>query len=200
MVLLGTFCSPPVFFFPSFLLFPCRLADRGGNEINPNSGIITSIIRWTAFFTDQFVFGDQSWADNPLTIYLACEPTVYLICACLLSCRPLLHRLGETKAASTIYRWLRSMRSQTSRSDNTMGEHGKTPSRKRSMNDRPSTGQDCSPKGSVGDTVVQHYVAPFHGNATCNSSSKAERGEAVELRGFAESPIHVRTEYTVQRT
>lgn len=58
-----------------------------------NSGIITSILRFIAFY-NKSSFTDATYNATTLILWTVCEPGVYLIAACLLVYRPLLDKLG----------------------------------------------------------------------------------------------------------
>lgn len=58
-----------------------------------DSGIITSILRFVAFY-NKSSFTDPTYNSTTLIIWTICEPGVYLIAACLLVYRPLLDKLG----------------------------------------------------------------------------------------------------------
>ncbi|KAF2793395.1 hypothetical protein K505DRAFT_188326, partial [Melanomma pulvis-pyrius CBS 109.77] len=53
-------------------------------------GLITSILRFVAFFTP---ITDGTWAAVPLTCWVIVEPSIYLVAACLLTFKPLLRYL-----------------------------------------------------------------------------------------------------------
>ncbi|CAD6594186.1 MAG: hypothetical protein ASARMPREDX12_008376 [Alectoria sarmentosa] len=54
-------------------------------------GLTTSIVRF-AEFLGTAAFDDGTWASVKLALWACVEPGVYLFAACLLACRPLLHR------------------------------------------------------------------------------------------------------------
>lgn len=71
-----------------------------------SAGIVTSIIRWAAYFDDHFVTDDAPWSVNPLEFWMMTEITAYLMCACLLTLRPLLRKINQTKFATWIHDFL----------------------------------------------------------------------------------------------
>ena len=81
------------------------------------SGMITSIIRWSEFFDNRFINGDQSWYDNPLDIWLVVEPSIYLMSACMLSYPQLFRSFAQSRLASSLYSLLNSRKSYTSFDD-----------------------------------------------------------------------------------
>lgn len=61
------------------------------------SGMITSILRFTAFYDAFYTknyFEDPTWYSVTLIIWTVCEPGMYLIAACFLVYRPLLNKMG----------------------------------------------------------------------------------------------------------
>ena len=59
-----------------------------------NSGLITSIVRFTTFFQHNS-FIDGTWTAVDLIIWTQIEPGIYLISACLMTYRPLLERISH---------------------------------------------------------------------------------------------------------
>ena len=55
------------------------------------SGLITAIIRLAEFLATA-AFDDATWTSVKLVTWSCIEPGMYLIAACLLACRPLIHR------------------------------------------------------------------------------------------------------------
>ncbi|KAH0591762.1 hypothetical protein MHUMG1_10494 [Metarhizium humberi] len=64
-----------------------------GELIGGDSGLITSVLRFIAFY-NKSSFIDPTFHAVELIIWTVCEPGVYLIAACLLVYRPLLEKIG----------------------------------------------------------------------------------------------------------
>ncbi|KAF4636426.1 hypothetical protein G7Y89_g1666 [Cudoniella acicularis] len=63
-------------------------------------GLITSIIRFVVFFNPE---DDPTWDAVILLIWIIVEPSVYIIAACLIACRPLASYLIYEKLISTLF-------------------------------------------------------------------------------------------------
>ena len=63
-------------------------------RVLPDRGLVTSIVRFTTFFTHNS-FIDPSFSAVDLIIWTEIEVGVYLISACMLTYRPLLERIGH---------------------------------------------------------------------------------------------------------
>lgn len=76
------------------LVSPLKLDSPIYQSLTALSGLVTSIIRFAAFF-QRNSFTDGTWAAVDLIIWTQVEPGVYLISACLMTFRPLLERIGR---------------------------------------------------------------------------------------------------------
>lgn len=65
------------------------MADLKATCADSRSGLVTAIIRFHDFFTNDFD-EDPTWTAVSLLIVTIAEPALYLIAACLLAMRPLL--------------------------------------------------------------------------------------------------------------
>lgn len=82
------------------------------------SGLVTSILRFAAFFATM-AFTDGTWASVNLLIWCIVEPGIYLIAACLIVCRPLLGKFIQETRLRRLSEVL--SRSQKSSSKDTSG-------------------------------------------------------------------------------
>ena len=83
-----------------------------------HSGLVTSIIRFTSFFTTDAVT-DGTWASVNLMTWTVLEPGVYLIAACLPTYRPLLAYIRNREPLSTLH-----LGRNPHKHSATYGEHG----------------------------------------------------------------------------
>lgn len=80
------------------------------------SGLITSILRFAAFFATD-AFDDGTWASVTLMQWCIIEPGVYLIAACLVAYRPLIiYLVRESPLSHVLSRSQHSQPSQPKRS------------------------------------------------------------------------------------
>lgn len=143
--------------------------------------MITSIIRWSEFFDNRFINGDQSWYDNPLNIWLIVEPSIYLMSACMLSYPQLLRSFAQSRLASSLYSLLKS------RKDYTTFDDPQARTQKRSFGRYG---------GRVSDPEHLEILDPTNGSAA-NRNVSAERGEVIEMASLPLGRIHVSRDFDV---
>ena len=145
------------------------------------SVMITSIIRWSEYFNNRFINGDQSWYDNPLEIWLIVEPSIYLISACLLSYRQLFRSIAQSHLVSSIYSILNRSKSYASFDNHQAKTHKNPFDRYRSKN-----------------MDLEHSaILPHPSGSTTSGKISAEPGNAMELAALPVGRIHVNREFNV---
>ncbi|KAI9686107.1 MAG: hypothetical protein M1820_010696 [Bogoriella megaspora] len=70
------------------------------------AGLITSVIRFAEFFLNQYA-SDGTWFATPLYIWVIVEASIYHMCACLLTFRPIVVRIIYSPSVSSVYSWLK---------------------------------------------------------------------------------------------
>ena len=143
--------------------------------------MITSIVRWSEFFDNRFINGDQSWYDNPLDIWLVVEPSIYLMSACMLSYPQLFRSFAQSRLASSLYGLLNSRKSYTTFDDpqarpqkRSLGRYG----------------------GRVSDPEHVEILDPTNGSVASGNTS-AERGKVMEMAALPPGRIHVSRDFDV---
>ena len=143
--------------------------------------MITSIIRFSEFFDNRFIGGDQSYYDNPLVIWLIVEPSIYLISACLLSYRQLFQSVAQSHLVSSIYSKLTRSKSYASFDNSHAGP-------------RTHTIEKYDTKKSDLEQSASLYPA---NESVASRETKAERGSIMELAALPAGRIHVNREFDV---
>lgn len=75
------------------------------------ASLVTATIRFAQFIIHP-IARDPTYEGSPLFIWLTVEPSIYLICACLLACRPILTKLITIDYFKPAYTWLRQSTSR----------------------------------------------------------------------------------------
>ena len=143
--------------------------------------MITSIIRWSEFFNNRFINGDQSWYDNPLDIWLVVEPSIYLMSACMLSYPQLFRSFAQSRFASSLHGLLNSRKSYTSFDDH------------QARTQKRSFGRYG---GRVSDPERIEILDPTNVSLASGNMS-AGRGEGMEMAALPPGRIHVSRDFDV---
>ena len=66
--------------------------------------MVTSFIRLVEFFRNKYA-DDGTWFAAPLFIWAIVEPSIYLMCACLLTFRPVVVKIIHSPRVLSFYSW-----------------------------------------------------------------------------------------------
>ena len=142
-------------------------------------GLVTSLLRMITFFTttsipigDGTSVSDSTWDGNLETIYIIVEPSVYLVSACLLSCRSLFnYMMNESTFVSKTKSFILGLTSSVSTSTRKSHSHGV----ELSSVENSKSGYTRSGASRRGDTMASTVYV--NDDDSGNALKRAESGE-----------------------